>query len=82
MGLGDTVTEQENRRLYDIEKEIRRAANAATFIAWVVGVWVVLSIIAGIIIGVQVAKVNSNLTGGGGGNVSNCMSLGGSDPSC
>ncbi len=65
------------------QKYMRETRNAVTFIAVVVGVLVVLGLIGTIIMGVQLAKLNQSLNnGGGGGGVSNCMSLGGTDPSC
>jgi hypothetical protein len=58
----------------------RQTRNATVFIAWVVGVLVALSIIFGIIAGVQLAKINTNLTGGGSGGSTSCVSQGGTLP--
>jgi hypothetical protein len=64
------------------QKYMRETRNAVTFIAVIIGVLVVLGLIGTIIMGVQLAKLNNNLNGGGGGGISNCLSQGGSDPSC
>lgn len=62
---------------------MRETRNAVVFIAWVVGIVCVISLILGIVAGVQLAKVNSQLSNlGGGTSSSNCMSHGGTDPSC
>ena len=64
-------------------KFMRETRNAVVFIAWVVGLAAVISLIVGIVVAVQISKVNSQLSNLGGGTTSsNCMSQGGSDPSC
>ncbi len=61
----------------------RQTKSAVVFIAWVVGVVCAVSLILGIIAGVQLAKVNRQLSNLGGASTdSNCMSQGGTDPSC
>jgi hypothetical protein len=58
----------------------RRTSAAVTFIAWIIGIGVLFSIIIGIVIGVQVAKVDNNLTHS---SVStSCQSQGGTIPGC
>jgi hypothetical protein len=64
-------------------KYMRETRNAAVFIAVVVGIVAALSLIATIIVGVQLSKLNSDLNNvGGGSNSSNCLSQGGTDPNC
>lgn len=50
---------------------------AAIFVAWVVGIWIAVSVIAGIFIGIRVAAATSS-----GSGVTACASLGGTDTSC
>ena len=57
----------------------RKTAYATQFIAWIVGLAAVASVILGIIVAVQVSHLNSSVNGGGS---SNCMSLGGTNPNC
>jgi uncharacterized membrane protein SpoIIM required for sporulation len=52
--------------------------NAVRFIAWVIGIWVVISVIAGIVIAVEISHAANNVNN----DISNCQSLGGTDPSC
>jgi hypothetical protein len=60
----------------------RQTRNATVFIAWVVGIFAVMAIIGGIIYGVQLAKLNSNLTGSSGTTSSDCQSQGGTIAGC
>jgi hypothetical protein len=49
----------------------------------VVGIVAALSLIAAIVVGTQLAKVNRQLGNlSGSSNSSNCLSQGGTDPSC
>ena len=59
---------------------LRQIRNAVTVIAWIAGLFAVAGLIIGIAAAVQVSHLNSELTGGGGS--SNCLSQGGTDPSC
>ena len=63
---------------------MRQTRTAVVFIAVVVGVVCVLSLIGAIVMGVQLAKVNTQLSNLSGNTTpsSNCMSQGGTDPSC
>ena len=62
---------------------MRQTRNAAVFIAVVAGVVCALSLIGAIIMGVQLGKVNAQLSNLSGNTASsNCMSQGGTDPSC
>lgn len=61
---------------------MRETRNAVTFIAVIVGIVAALALIATIIVGVQLGKLNSDLNGISGGGTSNCLSQGGTDPSC
>jgi hypothetical protein len=61
---------------------LRETRNAVTFIAVIVGIVATLALIGTIIVGVQLSKLNSDLNGISGGASSNCMSQGGTDPSC
>jgi len=65
------------------QKYLRETRNAVTFIAVVVGIVAALSLIAAIVVGTQLAKVNRQL-GNLNGSVSssNCYSQGGTDMSC
>jgi hypothetical protein len=60
----------------------RQTHSATVFIAWIIGIGVAISLILGIIVGVQTAKVASELNTSGGGTSSNCLSQGGTDPAC
>ena len=62
------------------EDYARQTRNATVFIAWVVGIFAVVSLIAGIVIGVSLIHAVNNSNGGGG--VSNCISQGGTNPNC
>lgn len=53
--------------------------NGVRFIAWLMGIGVAISVIIGIVIAVQISHANTNLNGG---DISNCQSVGGTDPSC
>jgi len=57
----------------------RRTSGATVFIAWVVGIYVAVSLVVGIIIGVQLAKIGNVVNPS---DISTCQSLGGTDPSC
>lgn len=59
----------------------RQTGSATVFIAWIIGVGVVISLILGIIVGVQTAKVANELNNGGTTS-SNCLSQGGTNPNC
>ncbi len=69
----------------DYTRETRDASkqtgSAVTFIAWVVAIVCVISLILGIVAAVQLSKLNSQVNGGGSTS-SNCLSQGGTDPSC
>ena len=58
---------------------LRQTRNAAVFVAVAVGVVLALNLIVGIYVGTQLRKLNSAVNGGGS---SNCMSQGGTDPTC
>lgn len=61
----------------------RQTRNATVFIAWIVGIGVAAAIIVGIILGVQEAKVASELGNSSSGAAnSSCVSQGGSVPGC
>jgi hypothetical protein len=60
---------------------LRQTRNATVFIAVVVGIVCVLTLVGAIVVGVQLSNLNANLRGGGGA-ASSCASLGGTDPSC
>ncbi len=65
------------------QKYMRHMRNAIVFIAVVVGVSFVLGFVVAIVTGVQMGSIDSrlgNLTGNA--TSSNCVSQGGSDPSC
>jgi hypothetical protein len=61
---------------------MRETRSAAVFIAVVVGIVATLSLIAVIVVGVQLGKVNSQLANLNGGVSGSCLSQGGTDPSC
>jgi hypothetical protein len=61
-------------------KYARQTRTAAVFVAWVVGIFTVSSLIGGIIMGVSLIHAVNNSNGGG--STSNCASLGGSNPNC
>ena len=60
----------------------RQTRSATMFIAWIIGIGVAIALIIGIIVGVQTAKVASELNNNGTSTSSNCLSQGGTDPSC
>lgn len=63
--------------------DLRQTRIATVFIAWVIGIFAVASLIIGIVVGVSVAHLNSQLSQLNGGVTSgNCLSQGGTDPSC
>jgi hypothetical protein len=64
------------------QRYLRETRNAAVFIAVVVGIVAMLSLIAVIVVGVQLGKVDKQLTNLNGSATSNCMSQGGTDPTC
>jgi hypothetical protein len=59
----------------------RQTRAAVTFIAWVVAIVCAISLILGIVAAAQLSKLNSQLNGSGSTS-SNCMSQGGTNPSC
>lgn len=63
---------------------MRQTRTAVVFIAVVVGIVCVLSLVGAIVMGVQLAKVNTQLSNLSGNNTSssNCLSQGGTNPSC
>jgi hypothetical protein len=60
-------------------KYARQTRNAATFLAVLAGVIAAVALVGAIVAGVQLAKINDQLSGGG---TSNCASVGGTDLSC
>ncbi len=62
------------------EKYARQTRTAAVFVAWCVGIVMVLSLVGVIITAVTLSKINSDLTGGNGGSVPTCQSQGGTLP--
>jgi membrane protein YqaA with SNARE-associated domain len=75
-----TVPSQQDKEPLAL-KYARQTGNATVFIAWVVAIGILFSVIAGLVIGIQIAhSVNNSSIGGGG--TSNCLSQGGYDPSC
>lgn len=62
------------QRMEEYAKSIR---NAVHFIAWVIAIGIGISVIAGIVIAVQI-----NHTANSVNDISNCQSVGGTDPSC
>ena len=60
----------------------RQTRNAVRFIAWLAGVFVALSLIGGIYGLAQFSSAVNTYNSPAGGDVSNCMSLGGTDASC
>ena len=61
---------------------LREIRNWMRFIGIVVIINVVAAIVIGIVVGVEVSHAVSNTTSGGTTSNSNCMSQGGTDPSC
>lgn len=61
-----------------METYARQTRTAVTVIAWVVGLSFALTLVAGIIIGVELGKVSGNLNT----LTSNCQSQGGTNASC
>ena len=57
----------------------RQTRNAVVAIAWIVGILAALTLIGAIIQANAISNLNNQLSGGGS---SNCLSEGGSDPSC
>lgn len=74
-----TVTREPAEQRY-----LRQTRNATVFMAWVIGVWVALSLIIGLVLGIglmhAVNQINTN--GGTGGSITNCLSQGGTNPNC
>jgi hypothetical protein len=69
----------------DEHKYARQTRTATCFIAWVVAVLTLFSVIAGIYVAVTIGSLVASTTGGGGGSgfdIYNCQSLGGTDSSC
>jgi len=72
------VTTTEKTHEQRMEEYAISTRNAARFIAWLMGIGVAISIVIGIVIAVQISHANTNLNG----DISNCLSVGGTDPSC
>jgi hypothetical protein len=66
-------------QMIELLKYARQTRSATMFIAWIVGIGVTISLILGIIVGVQTAKVANELSNNG---TSNCLSQGGTNPDC
>jgi hypothetical protein len=64
------------------QRYARQTRTAVVFIAWVVAVVVVLTLIFGIIAGVQLGKIQNELNNGGSTTNSDCLSQGGTNPNC
>ncbi len=65
------------------QKYMRHMRNAIVFIAVIMGVSFVLGFVVAIVMGVQIGNIDSRLGNLTGNAVSgNCVSQGGSDPSC
>ena len=60
----------------------RETRGAVVFVAWAIGLFAAISIAVGIITAVQIVHLNNAINNSGNGNTSNCMSQGGTDPSC
>ena len=54
----------------------RQTRSATMFMAWIIGIGVAAALVLGIIVGVQTAKVASELNNSGSGTSSNCLSQG------
>ena len=81
-GTGQSLPVARTRET-DEHKYARQTRTATCFIAWVVAVLTLFSVIAGVYIAVTIGHFVSNTTGGGGGSgIYSCQSLGGNDPSC
>jgi hypothetical protein len=61
----------------NLEKYSRHTRNATCFLAWMAGILVAISIIAGIATAVHISDVNNQYN-----SVTNCQSLGGTNPNC
>jgi hypothetical protein len=73
----------EKERQDRLERYARETRGAVVFIAWCVGIVVIISLVGAIIAGIDLAKVNSDLNNGGGSTTSsNCVSQGGTNPGC
>jgi hypothetical protein len=72
------TTDDNQKKMLEYARQTR---NATVFIAWIVGIGVVATLIMGIIVGVQTAKVANELNSSNGTS-SDCLSQGGTDPSC
>ncbi len=64
----------------DMHRYARQTRTAVVVIAWIISVMTVLSLIAAVVVMVQLNKTADQLNGID--SVYNCQSLGGSDPSC
>lgn len=60
-----------------MEEYAKGTRNATRFIAIVIAIWIAISLIAGIVIAVQINHASNSNT-----DISNCQSLGGNDPTC
>jgi hypothetical protein len=58
----------------------RQTRSATVFIAWMIGIGVAISLILGIIVGIQTDRVANELSNNG--SSSNCQSQGGTNPNC
>jgi hypothetical protein len=65
-----------------LEMYARQTRNAVTVIAWIVGIAAVLTVIGGIILGVQLAHYQNELVNGSVPSTSNCLSQGGINTAC
>jgi hypothetical protein len=61
----------------NLERYARQTRTAAVFIAWVVALWLAVSVIGGIAVAVHVHEVNVQNQNG-----TNCLSTGGNNPNC
>lgn len=64
------------------QKYMRQTRNATVFIAIIVGIVTVISLVGIIWTATTISKLNSQLNGTNGLSSSNCQSQGGTDPSC
>jgi hypothetical protein len=64
------------------QKYMRETRDALRVIAWVMALTFILGVVAAIIVGVQISKIGTDLGGASSSTSSNCMSQGGTDPSC
>jgi len=79
---GTPTTTSVLRRETDEHKYARQSRNANVFVAWVVGVFVLLSLIGSIYVGVMIGNAVNSFNNLGGTTSSNCYSQGGTDVTC